>query len=117
MADRSPVELTGKQPAAWGILKRAALYQNYPNPFNPDTWVPYQLNFPTEVVIHIYAQSGQLIRTLHLGHKERGIYLEKSQAGHWDGRNEAGEQVASGIYFYQLGAGDFSQIRRMTVLK
>jgi len=107
----------GKVPTVLGEIKRFALLQNYPNPFNPETWIPYQLAVPLDVNIHIYAQSGQLIRTLHLGQRATGTYLEKSHAGYWNGRNEAGEPVVSGIYFYQLEAGDFSQIRRMTVLK
>jgi hypothetical protein len=121
----------GKQLVTLGGLKYTVLYQNYPNPFNPETWIPFQLAAPVDVTIRIYVQSGQLVRTLRLGHKEAGIYLEKSKAGYWDGRNDAGEQVASGVYFYQLdvrspggfrdsdsfGAGDPSQTRRMAVLK
>ena len=106
-----------KVPTTLGKIRRFALLQNFPNPFNPETWIPFQLSKASEVRMRIYAQSGQLVRTLSLGHKEAGTYLEKSHAGYWDGRNEAGEPVASGIYFYQLEAGGFSQNRRMTVLK
>jgi len=111
------VEPNSKQPAIFARLKRTELYQNYPNPFNPETWIPFQLAKASEVRMRIYAQSGQLVRTLRLGNKEAGMYLGKSQAGYWDGRNEAGEPVASGVYLYQLEAGDFCQTRRMAVLK
>jgi len=102
---------------AQSIPKEFRLLQNFPNPFNPETWIPYQLAGPVEVTIRIYSQSGQIVRTLPLGHKKAGIYLEKSQAGYWDGRSETEEPVASGVYFYQLEAGNFCQTRRMTVLK
>jgi hypothetical protein len=116
-AESYTVEPQGNQLAILGKIKRTALYQNYPNPFNPETWLPFQIASPADVWIRIYNQSGQLVRTLRLRRKEAGIYLDKSRAGYWDGRNEAGEPVASGVYFYQLFAGDFSQTRRMAVLK
>jgi flagellar hook assembly protein FlgD len=93
------------------------LLQNYPNPFNPETWIPYQLSEPASVVIRIYNAQGQLIRTLDVGQRSAGFYLGRTKAAYWDGKNEAGEKVASGIYFYQLYAGDFSSIRRMLILK
>ena len=111
------VEPTGKQPVKWGQLKRTELYQNYPNPFNPETWIPYQLSRPADVAIRIYDQSGQSVRILNLGYKEEGIYLAKSNAGYWDGRNDAGESIASGVYFYQIEAGEFRQSRKMTVIR
>ena len=52
-----------------------------------------------------------------MGHKAEGSYLAKSHAAHWDGRNEVGEPMASGVYFYQIEAGEVSQIRKMTVLR
>lgn len=111
------VRKMGRIPTTFGEIKRSALLQNFPNPFNPETWIPYQLAEPVEVTIRIYSQSGQLVRTLRLGHKKAGIYLSKSHTGYWDGRNEASEFVASGVYFYQLEGGDFCQSRRMAVLK
>ena len=111
------VEPQGKLPTRWGRVKRAELYQNYPNPFNPETWLPFQLVKPANVTIRIYNQLGKSTRTLKLDHKKEGIYLDKARAAYWDGKNDAGESVASGIYFYRLEAGDFSQTRKMTVLK
>ena len=94
------------------------MYQNYPNPFNPDTWVPYQIAEDADVVIDIYSIKGQLVRALHLGHKPAGFYITKERAAHWDGKNAAGEKVASGVYFYQLKAGSYkSPVTRMVILK
>ncbi len=83
------------------------LHQNFPNPFNPETWIPYQLRENTHVEVGIYTTAGQLVRTLNLGHKPAGFYVDKQKAAYWDGRNEAGERVSSGIYFYTIQAGDF----------
>ena len=106
-----------KQPSRWGELKQAQLLPNYPNPFNPETWIPYQLATDREVTIRIHNHLGETIRVLQPGVKSVGTYLAKSEAVHWDGRNEAGELVASGVYFYTLQAGDFTATRRMLMLK
>jgi len=100
-----------------GIPRQSLLLQNYPNPFNPETWIPYQLREPAEVVIRIYNAKGQLVRTFDLGQRAAGFYFGRTRAAYWDGHNNAGEKVASGIYFYQLQAGDFSSTRRMVVVK
>ena len=97
--------------------KETALLRNYPNPFNPETWVPYQLAAAADVTLTIYAVDGTLVRTLALGHRPAGLYQSKSRAAYWDGRNEFGEPVASGIYFYTLAAGDFSATGKMLVRK
>jgi flagellar hook capping protein FlgD len=94
-----------------------ALLQNFSNPFNPDTWIPYQLAEDVDVNIRIYDVSGKLVRTLDLGHKPVGFYTDKSKAAYWDGKNEAGEQVSSGIYFYIIQAGEFTTTRKMTLAK
>ena len=99
------------------IPRQSMLLPNYPNPFNPETWIPYQIRESADVVIRIYSANGQLVRTLDLGQRAAGFYLGRTRAAHWDGHNDAGEHVASGIYFYQLQAGDFSSTRRMLVLK
>ena len=90
---------------------------NYPNPFNPETWIPYQLSEPAEVTLRIYAVSGVLVRTLNLGHQLAGLYHQQSRAAYWDGKNELGEPVASGIYFYTLTADDFTATRKMLIRK
>ena len=99
------------------IPKETILLANYPNPFNPETWIPYQLTEPTEVTLQIYSVNGTLIRTLALGHQSAGMYHSKSRAAYWDGRNEYGERVASGLYFYTLTAGEFTATLKMLIKK
>jgi uncharacterized repeat protein (TIGR01451 family) len=99
------------------LPKAFALMQNYPNPFNPETWIPYQLSEPTDAAITIYNVKGQMVRRLELGYKMPGHYTDRSRAAHWDGRNEIGEEVASGVYFYQLQTGRNLSIRKMIVLR
>ena len=94
-----------------------ALLANFPNPFNPETWIPYQLAKPTEVAITIYAVNGQIVRTLTLGYQPAGIYQNRSRAAYWDGKNQFGEPVASGVYFYTLTAGNFTATRKMLIRK
>ena len=97
--------------------KETALLPNYPNPFNPETWIPYQLATPSDVSISIYASDGKLIRTLDLGHQPVGKYHHRNQAAYWDGKNEQGEPVANGVYFYTFSAGDFTATRKMLIRK
>ena len=99
------------------IPKETALLRNYPNPFNPETWIPYQLAESAEVALTIYDANGEMVRYLALGHQAVGIYRSRSRAAYWDGRNQLGEPVASGLYFYTLTAGEFSATRRMLILK
>ena len=99
------------------VPEETKLLLNYPNPFNPETWIPYQLAKATEVTVSIYSVNGTLVRTLALGHQAAGVYQSKSQAAYWDGRNELGERIASGVYFYTLIAGDFSATGKMLVRK
>ena len=99
------------------IPETTGLLANYPNPFNPETWIPYQLTTDTDVRILIYDARGILVRRLELGHQPAGTYTSRSRAAYWDGRNEVGESVASGVYFYTLTAGDFSATRKMLILK
>ena len=94
-----------------------ALLPNYPNPFNPETWIPYHLAHPADVTLTIYGTTGVMVRQLDLGHQLAGYYTDKTQAAYWDGRNNLGERVGSGVYFYQLQAGDFSSTRKLVVLK
>lgn len=99
------------------IPKETQLLANFPNPFNPETWIPYKLSKPAEVTMTIYTADGRLVRTLALGHKSAGIYQDKSRSAYWDGKNEYGEFVASGIYFYTLKTGEFAATRKMLILK
>ena len=97
--------------------RETELLANYPNPFNPETWIPYRLAEDTFVTLTIYDGSGHVVRTLDVGHRIASAYESRSKAVHWDGRNNLGEQVASGVYFYTLTAGDFSATRKMLILK
>ena len=99
------------------IPEETVLLANYPNPFNPETWIPYQLANPSEVLITIYNTRGSVIRQLDLGHQREGYYTSRGRAAYWDGRNNVGERVASGVYFYQLQTDYLSLLRKMVILK
>ena len=99
------------------VPKKTMLFTNYPNPFNPETWIPYHLAKPAAVNLTIYAANGTTVRTLVLGHQAAGIYQSRGRAAYWDGKNEVGETVASGIYFYTFTAGDFTATRKMLLMK
>ena len=99
------------------IPEETALLANYPNPFNPETWIPYQLAESAEVTLTIYDINGQMVRRLALGHQAAGMYRSRDRAVYWDGRNQIGESVVSGLYFYSLTAGEFTATRRMLILK
>ena len=111
-AKRRAVQLrTGQVP------KETKLLANYPNPFNPETWIPYRLAEAAEVALTIYDADGQVVRTIDVGHRTAAVYESRSKAIHWDGKNAVGEQVASGVYFYQFRAGDYTAMRKMVILK
>ena len=107
--------------------KETELLPNYPNPFNPETWIPYHLAHAADVTLTIYDTKGAPVRQLDLGHQLAGYYTNRTKAAYWDGRNDSGEQVASGVYFYHLRAGrsglsvphrrDYTAVRRMVILK
>ena len=97
--------------------KDTVLLFNYPNPFNPETWIPYRLAEDSDVVLTIYDTAGITVRRLDLGHQSAGFYDSRSHAIYWDGRNDFGEQAASGLYFYHLSAGDYSATRKMLIRK
>ena len=97
--------------------EQTRLAQNFPNPFNPETWMPFQLSESSFASIQIYSASGQLVRTLDLGMKPAGFYMTRSNAAYWDGRNGAGEHVASGVYYYTLKTNDFAATRKMLISK
>ena len=99
------------------IPEETALFANYPNPFNPETWIPYQLAESAAVTLTIYDLNGKMIRRLRVGHQAAGMYRSRSRAVYWDGRNQLGEPVASGLYFYTLTADEFTATRRMLILK
>ena len=119
--DRSPAAMRTlvylQQLIATARPEKTQLLANYPNPFNPETWIPYELADATQVKITIYNAQGVVIRTLQLGQQSAGYYTDRERAAYWDGRNAVGEQVASGIYFYQLETDEMSSLRKMVILK
>ena len=119
--DRSPAAMRTlvylQQLLATARPERTQLFANYPNPFNPETWIPYELATDTHVRITIYNTQGVVIRTLQFGHQSAGYYTGRDRAAYWDGRNALGEQVASGLYFYQLETDTVSSLRKMVILK
>ena len=120
IADGVMVDLGGDIDAIMDIKMKAietpavtyGLSQNIPNPFNPATLIEYQLAEPGNVHIVIYNLLGQEIRTLVREEMAQGHYSVL-----WDGTNEMGNQVASGVYMYRMSAGDFTQTQRMMLLK
>ena len=112
---RGLIQLT--ELVAYKIPTETELLPNYPNPFNPETWIPYRLAEDAFVTLTIYDGAGQVVRTLDVGHQIAAVYENRSKAIYWDGRNGLGEQVASGVYFYHLSAGDYSATRKMVILK
>ena len=86
--------------------------QNYPNPFNPETVIPYQLPKASHVNIKIFNMRGQAVKTIVDEVKQAGYYTVR-----WDGLNNQGQQVASGLYYYVLEIGAFKAARHMMMLK
>ena len=119
--DRSPATLRTliylQQLLVTARPEKTLLLANYPNPFNPETWIPYELATDTHVRLTIYNTQGVVIRTLQFGHQSAGYYVGRDRAAYWDGRNALGEQVASGLYFYQLETDEMSLMRKMVILK
>jgi hypothetical protein len=105
----STEEPTGADPLAYEY----SLSQNYPNPFNPTTTIRYTVRDRAQVSLNVYNVAGQLIRTLVNESKSPG----QVHTAIWDGRNDAGVTVSSGVYFYKLVAGDYVQTRKMVLLK
>jgi photosystem II stability/assembly factor-like uncharacterized protein len=93
------------------------LLPNFPNPFNPETWIPFELPSDAEVSVVISDARGRLVRRMELGQKEAGYYVTRASAIYWDGRSNTGENVASGVYFYTLQAGQFIATRKMVIVK
>ncbi len=94
------------------ITESYALEQNYPNPFNPETEIRFELPQPSKVVVRIYNTLGREIRTL----TDRE-YVAGFQTIRWDSKDNNGNAVSSGIYLYQLKAGAFSQIKKMSLIR
>ena len=96
---------------------RTALLASYPNPFNQETWIPFQLHAPARVRLTIHDVRGARVREIDLGHRPAGWYRASGRAARWDGRDQRGEPLASGVYFVRLWAGPAASVRKMLLLK
>ena len=94
------------------LPRHAALHQNYPNPFNPSTIIRYDIAEPGMVDLRVYDVTGALVKVLEARHRDRGRY----EVG-WNGKNEKSEQVASGVYFYEVKAGANQTIGKMMLVR
>ena len=88
------------------------VHQNFPNPFNPETEIRFALTRDTHVVISIYNMLGQQIGTLIDTQYAAGFHSVR-----WDGKDRNGSPVSSGVYLYQIQAGEFSQVRKMSLIR
>jgi len=107
-----PVSITTVSDRSSGVPTVFALGQNYPNPFNPETAIQYQLPTPGDVTLVIYSSLGQQVRRL----------VDRSQpaAYHvvvWDGRDDSGKMLPSGVYFYRIESGKFTAMKKMVLMK
>lgn len=93
-----------------------SLLQNYPNPFTLETAIPYKLSESAHIVLSIYNVRGQLVRQFDIGKREAGVYIGPERAVHWNRRNELGEMVASGIYFYTMRSGNYTVTRKLAII-
>ncbi|MBU1262733.1 T9SS type A sorting domain-containing protein [bacterium] len=101
-------------------IKESALFQNFPNPVEDSCWMPFQLSADSnETTIEIYNIVGQRVRTIEAGPRKQGSYTQAKEgyAIFWDGKNDAGEKVANGLYSYQIKAGNFSATKQMVILR
>lgn len=92
--------------------KAFSLYQNFPNPFNPETLIRYDIAESVQVSLQVYNVLGQLVRTLVNEQQAAGRYSIT-----WNGLDQAGVAVSSGVYFYQIQAGSYEQGKRLVLLK
>ena len=95
-------EQTGQAAPMEKVVGSTKLLQCYPNPFNPETWLPFTLGEFGRVKIIIYDLNGRTVRHIDMGVLEPGNYIERSRAPMWDGRDDRGERLPCGIYFYSL---------------
>jgi hypothetical protein len=99
------------QPAL-DLPKSFALLPNYPNPFNPETYIEYTLPADCQVTLAVYNILGQKVKTLINEHQSAGL-----KSVRWDGKDDSGNQVSAGVYFYSIKADNFTQTKKMILLK
>ena len=99
------------------LPKQSRLLPNYPNPFNPETWIPFRAAKDGNASVTIYDINGMIIRFLPIGYVLAGNYLGPDKAIYWDGKTDAGEYVSSGTYFYRIKLVDYTETRKMVIVK
>ena len=99
------------------LPKQSRLLPNYPNPFNPETWIPFRAAKDGNASVTIYDINGTIIRFLPIGYVLAGNYLGPDKAIYWNGKTDAGEYVSSGTYFYQIKLVDYTETRKMIIVK
>ena len=100
------------EPISPEIPEGFELFQNYPNPFNQTTMIEYSVPARSDVTLTIYNILGQVVREWHAPSLAAGTYRYE-----WEGQNESGQTVATGVYFYRLQIGEFSQSKKMVLIK
>lgn len=108
--DFKALTVTSSQPQE--LPSPTMLLSNYPNPFNPETTISYSLKEASPVKIDIYNTKGQLVKNLENGVKAAGDFKIV-----WDGRDNDGHAVSSGVFYYKMSAGKYSSTRKMVMLK
>ena len=111
-AQNADVVTSVTDPPSEALPTQFRLHQNYPNPFNPETTIRYDLAKPVEVRLTVFDVLGRAVRTL-VAHKQAA----GAHSAVWDGRDDLGRQLASGVYVYRLEAGDFTKSAKMLLLK
>ncbi|MFQ5864742.1 MAG: FlgD immunoglobulin-like domain containing protein [bacterium] len=109
-AEDTTITSIGDNPA--GVPRDFALSHNFPNPFNPDTEIRFQLPRASRVVLKVFNLLGEEIRTLTDAKYDAGSYSVR-----WDGKDLKGNAVSSGVYFYQIQAGTFCEVKKMILLR
>lgn len=105
-------DATGIGDAPEVLPTEIALKQNYPNPFNPETNIEFQLPTATNVTLEVFNLLGQKVTTLVSGYRDAGYHTVR-----WNGTNDSGELVPSGVYFYRMTADDFVKTNKMIMLR
>ncbi|HAW49848.1 TPA: hypothetical protein DCX16_02720 [bacterium] len=96
-------------------IPETQLLQSYPNPANQGCYIPFRLSNDTNVSLEAYNIIGQKVRTIELGQKTKGSYIQENKAIFWDLRNDSQQKVSKGLYFYKIKAGEFKAIKSMIV--
>jgi hypothetical protein len=110
--DSYTVALSGGASSGLDVPTEYSLDQNYPNPFNPTTEIPLALPVPARVSLRVYNVLGQEVRTLVDGPMDAGFHTVT-----WDGRSSSGGLVSSGVYFYRVETDQFTETKKMLMLK